>query len=313
VTPREYNDQCIATLKRAGMNNYVAVVGAGPSSPYIAPVRTLIAELSKACGVQKKDGEDLWVFCENAHKVNAGEYFRIIRESFGDTPYWDSRVYKYLVSAPFRSFVTLNYDCQLPSAFGEKFEPDHDDKFRVYPPRPGDSYFSAIEVASENQLLMAVHGFANPKDPDWEQRVILRLDDYNRHYTGINPPLFEWWQTLLASVPCIFIGTSLQEPGLARVFKNSPTRTLEAMEANNHIHLLPCTGQGTPPQYPTPGRSFSIVRQLYYDQIDKRYSGLIQVLEAFSPFRTIIPNPRTTAVAPLSATETLDLPDVPRS
>ena len=313
MTANEFNQCCIADLKGAGLSDYVVVVGAGPSSPYIAPVSELIRSLAKACGVDQGEGEELWVFCEKAHSANPADYFRIIRESFGDTPYWDSRIYKYLVSTPFRNFLTLNYDRQLPEAFAEKFEDDHDDRFRVYPPKPGDSYFSPSEFVSGKNQLMAVHGFANPKDSDWETRVILRLEDYNGHYTGPNPRLFEWWQSVLATTPCLFLGTSLREPGLASVFKHSPDSLLDAIGSKGHIHLLPCDPTGNPPEYRAAGESFPGVRQLYFDPLDRRYSGLIQVLEAFSSYRRITPNPRTKSVPALSATEPLGLPDVPRS
>jgi hypothetical protein len=309
----EFNQRCIADLKGVGLSDYVVVVGAGPSSPYIAPVSDLIRSLASACCVIQEDGEELWDFCEKACGANPIEYFRVIRKSFGEAPYWDSRIYKYLISAPFRNFLTLNYDCQLPEAFAERFDQDHDDRFRVYPPRPGDSYFSPIEFVSGGHQLMALHGFANPKDPAWEKRVILRLEDYNQHYTGTNPRLFEWWQTVLATTPCIFVGTSLREPGLARVFKHSSGTLLDAIGSKGHIHLLPCPPEGDPPVYREPSESFPGVRQLFFDPLDKRYSGLVQILEAFSSYRRITPNPRTKSVPALSATEPLGLPDVPRS
>ncbi len=308
-----FNLACIAELKKARLSEYIVVVGAGPSTPYIAPVGELIKTLTNACGVEEEEGEELWVLCDKAHKQNPPEYYRVIRESFGDTPYWDSRIYKYLISAPFKNFITLNYDRQLPEAFAEKYKDDHDERFSVYPPKPGDTFFSALEFTSMKHQLMAVHGFSNPKDPSWEKRVILRLEDYNAHYTGANPRLYEWWQTVLASTPCIFVGTSLREPGLSRVFKHSSEALINAIKSQGHIHLLPCRPTGTPPVYREPGESFPGVKQLFFDPQDRRYSGLIQVIEAFSSYRRITPNPRTKSVPALSATEPLDLPDVPRS
>ena len=47
MTPEELNDRCIARLREADLAARVAVVGSGPSSPYMAPIGKLEEFLAK--------------------------------------------------------------------------------------------------------------------------------------------------------------------------------------------------------------------------------------------------------------------------
>lgn len=310
MTPDEYNNDCIQALKAANLSDYIAVVGSGLSSPYIAPVGTLKRKLSEACGIEPLEGEHLWVFCQRAHDANPDAYVQVLQDSYSGTPYWDALVYRYLINMPFRGFATLNYDRQLPSAFAERYPDDCNERFSVYPPS-NNGYFQATQLIADEPRLIAIHGFADPNDPKWADRVILKTDDYNAHYTGTNPPLIGWWQTLLATNPCIFIGTSLKEPGIELALKDASTALREAIAAKRHLHLLPCERSPGHPHYPIPGHSFFAIRQTYYDKKDERHTGLIDVLSAFSGFRSITPSPRSTSIPGLSATSDHHFPDVP--
>jgi len=313
VTTESFNIACVAELKNYNLSEYIAVVGSGPSSPYITSVDALISKLCNSCGVHFEDGEHLWVFCEKAHAANETEYFRVLRESYGDTPHWDSLIYRFLVNCPFRSFVTLNYDRQLPAAFAERYPGDCDSRFSVYPPNGNLGYFHATKLISDEPLLIAIHGYADKEDPSWERRVILRLKDYNDHYTGTNPQLLGWWQTLLTANPCIFIGTTLREPGIEQVFKESSAVMRDAIAAKGHLHLLPCERASSPPHYPSAAYSYSAIKQVFYDKKDQRHTGLIDVLTNFSAYRMVIPRPKSTSIPSFSATSNHDFPDVPSS
>lgn len=56
MTPTELNNLCINELEAAGLQDekYVAVVGAGPSSPFIPSVKDLITAMGDACGIIEK-------------------------------------------------------------------------------------------------------------------------------------------------------------------------------------------------------------------------------------------------------------------
>lgn len=313
MTSEDFNNKCIEELRDYNLSNYIAVIGSGPSSPYITPVAALILKISERCRIEIEDGEYLWVFCERAHAANEAAYFSVIRESYGETPYWDSLIYRFLVNCPFRSFVTLNYDRQLPSAFAERYPGSCDSRFSVYPASKKTGYFNATKLISDQPHLIAIHGYADANDEAWERKIILRLADYNKHYTGINPPLLEWWQTLLAANPCIFIGTTLREPGIEQVFKESSAAMRETIVSRNHLHLLPCDRDDSPPHYPKSSYSYSAIKQIFYDKKDQRHTGLIDVISNFSSYKLVIPSPKSTSVPAFSATSNHDFPDVPTS
>src|ERR1039458_1842919 len=120
---------------------------------------------------------------------------------------------------PFVSFVTLNYEDQLPSAFRTKFPKDFGGRFSVYPTKP--HLRLAIPCEFHRQHLVAIHGYRDKNSQDWPKDIILKTNDYNYHYVSheAGQRLFSWWMDLLTLHPCIFIGTSLSEPGIGSVVK----------------------------------------------------------------------------------------------
>jgi len=85
VTPEELNDHCIARLKESDFPTRVAIVGSGPSSPYIAPIGKLEELLTNSCGVAKNAEEYFWNFAERAYQANPVQYFNIIRGTYEET------------------------------------------------------------------------------------------------------------------------------------------------------------------------------------------------------------------------------------
>lgn len=158
VTPTDLNNLCVRELGAAGLHEgkYVAIVGAGPSSPYIPSVKDLIKSMAVACGVIEQPSQPTWQFFQDAFNNNEQEYCRVVRESLGMTPYWDSRTYTHIIEMPFVSFVTLNYEDQLPSAFRAKFPKDFGGRFSVYPTKP--HLRLAIPCEFHRQHLVAIHG-----------------------------------------------------------------------------------------------------------------------------------------------------------
>jgi hypothetical protein len=292
VTSDELNLQCIADLKAEGLREkkFVAVVGSGPSLPYIASVTDLIAQMSVACGVVQTDGQPTWDFFENAYAGNAAEYVRVIRESLGNTPYWDSRMYAHIVRMPFRSFVTLNYEDQLPYAFRTLYPKNYKELFSVYPPWRGCDLASPADLFHK-QRLVAIHGYRDKAKADWPNNIILKRSDYNHHYfsavTGRR--LQTWWKDTLTRYPCLFIGTSLTEPGIERVINWLIKDENPEFGRFNHIHLKDArplkTTSGVPaPEnpYPEADRPFGVIRQLRFDPLDGQFSGLLNILATFS-------------------------------
>jgi hypothetical protein len=286
VTSAELNNLCISELEAVGLldKKYVAVVGAGPSSPYIPSVKDLIKSMSSACGVDEDSNQPTWEFFQKAFDHNEEEYCRVIRESLGMTPYWDSRTYAHLVEMPFVSFVTLNYEDQMPSAFRTKFPKDYSSRFSVYPTKP--NLRLAIPCEFHRQHLVAVHGYRDKGNIDWPKHIILKASDYDYHYSSheAGQRLFTWWMDLLTLHPCIFIGTSLSEPGIRAVVKHLVEDKNPRFSQWQHLHLInvepqkPQNGQPQEAMYPAPSKTFGVIRQLYYDRLDDRFTGLQDIL-----------------------------------
>jgi hypothetical protein len=89
ASPDQLNAECIKALQsfKVGDGGYVAVVGAGPSSPIIPRGDDLIAEMKKACGINCENGIPFWDFYEAAKNGNSVEYSRILKSKFDGAPY----------------------------------------------------------------------------------------------------------------------------------------------------------------------------------------------------------------------------------
>ena len=280
------------------------MVGSGPSCPYIAPIQKLELDLSAVCNLVKEPDEKFWVFAERAYDSNPEEYFRLLRSTYDETPHWSSRIYGHLAAIRFRGYATFNYDDQLPSEMKERYGDAL--RFSVYPPRPGQTYFTPSEFRSGIPTLVALHGYCDPAHPNWEKEIILRASDYNEHYTGHRAPLFDWWRELLLSFPCIFVGTSLQEPGLHRVMEYLVEGHYDRLIELKHIHLINAESDSKTGEVKPAGKSLTVVEQLLFEKLDSRYSGLIQVLGEFSGLPCERPSPRSPAPKPITHTDTFE-------
>lgn len=303
MSPAELNAQCTDRLLAADLGQRLAVIGSGPSSPFIAPIEELERLLCARCGLAKEPNDEFWVFSQKAYDRNAVQYFQVIRDTYDKTPHWTSHLYEHIVRLPVKGFATFNYDTQLPDQFRRLHPDSYLDGFSVYPPRDDQTCAWPQEFLGSQQLLVALHGYCDPENNDWEKQIILRLSDYNDHYTGSVAPLFAWWREMLLTLPCVFIGTSLKEPGLHRVIKYLLERSPDRLVDKGHLHLVPMRSDTG---YPPAGKSLSVIDQLFFDPLDSRYSGLLSVLSAFSGLPIDSPSPRIPAPKPITLTETFD-------
>jgi hypothetical protein len=302
VSPDELNEQCIERLTQAALAERVAIVGSGPSTPHIAPIGKLEELLTERCGIIKNEGEEFWKFAERAHNANADEYFDVVRQTYEETPYWSADVYAHLVAMPFKAFATFNYDDQLPRAFRGRYPDTYGQFFSVYPPHADLTYFSPQELLGSPPRLIALHGYCDPDNGQWEKQAVLRTADYNHHYGEPPASLFDWWRNMLLAAPCIFVGTSLTEPGLFRVLEYLRDNQRDRLDTLNHLHVLDAPRDARE-EYPRPGKSLWVVEQVYYDRIDSRHSGLLRILSEFSKLPIDRPRPRVPALKPITQTD----------
>ncbi len=266
-------------------------------------------ELARACAITEIPGEHPWDFCERAFQANGNAYYTAIQASFDtEAPLWDARAYKHLVQIPFKSYVTPNYDTQLPRAFSDKY-PNIVDLFSVYPGSSGDGIGTAQPADLEHKRrLVAIHGYADPNNPEWPKQIILKTSDYNDHYAASRTSryLFNWWKNLLIHLPCVFIGMSLKEPGLHRVIEELRKDGNPKLESLNHIHLVSAVRSENDPNHQLLTPTFGVFQKIAYDQIDQRHSGLLNVLSEFSKIPTKDPSPGLTQVRPISLNDRFD-------
>lgn len=307
MTPDEFNASCIQELFKVNLRERVAVVGSGPSIPYICPSKELQDRLCVACEVTKQESEEFWDLAQRAYDRKPTEYYRIIHDCYSNTPHWQAKTYTHIASLPVLGFATLNYDDQLPSACRDIMKDAFMHGFTVYPPRPDQTYASPIDFRGPYKQIIALHGYSDPEHPDWEKNLIFKRSDYNQHYTEPPPyPLFDWWRTMLLVNPCIFMGTSLREPGLLRVFQHLQSKNPEKLAEMGHMHLVDCTPNSETGIYPESQRPFGVIKQIQYDPIDRRHTGLIKILGEFSGLPTGPPSPRAPGPALIGATDTLE-------
>lgn len=304
MTPQEFNDRCIELLHDARLEDRIAVIGSGPSSPYIAPIKTLQQQLCDSCGISTIPNEEFWALAERAHSNSPGDYFRVIRTTYGDTPHWQARTYDHIARLPVRGWATFNYDEQLPRACFDAYGNPFSRSFSVYPAIDNQTYASPQELLGSQRKLIALHGYCNDDNPEWEKQVILRTGDYNHHYIDNPAPLFTWWRDMLLTAPCIFIGTSLKEPGLHRAIEHLMAEHRDRLIAMNHIHLLDNRPDPKTGAYSIPGMSLFVINQIHYDPVDSRFSGLIRILSEFSGLSYDRPMPGCTGPEPIKPTDT---------
>jgi hypothetical protein len=201
-------------LKRHDFTNRVAVVGSGLSHRLFASIGELANKMEGPCGITLLEGEKFWDFFDRAYNSNPDEYHRVIKESFGITQAWDARAYWHIANIPFKSFVTLNFDDQLPLAY-QRTRNGAETLFSAY---PAQCICLPPALFGPPQRLVAVHGYRNENDPTWNKKLILRAADYKEHYywdDGEHPPfLYLWW------------------------YPGNPSRQDLAAESNNHFSLL---------------------------------------------------------------------------
>jgi len=285
------NQKCLESLQKADLENRIAIVGSGPSYPVSTPIGKLEDALCEACHVNKDKSYQFWDLAELAYQSNPQAYLQTLKKCFGNTANLQVRLYDHIVGINFKSIVTLNYDDQLAKAFVQKNE--NTNNYLVYPPTPGEAIFCPEELIYGSTKLQALHGIVT-SSPDWEKNIILRTGDYEKHYLGKiqtentltethHAPLFEWWKSLLLSVPCIFIGTTLNEPGISTVIQHLYSSQRNRLHELKHIHLLP--GQESDFSNRPPAPTLKCINKIFYDPINNDHKGLLYIFSNLSGIR----------------------------
>jgi hypothetical protein len=295
----ELNAGCIETLKRRGVTDgrFVIVVGAGVSIPLIPSGRGLREIMAEKCGIADDNEEYYWEFFQRAKDFNPNAYRRTIIETFCDIPEWHPEACRQIVQLPSQSIITLNYDDHLQDAFSQKFGMGWEERFAVYPVQDKKRWVGGYELEHTFHLL-AAHGYrvrdTNAAIPDYnatwpDDGIILTTEQFKEHYfdRNRNHALFHWWSDLFCRFSCIFIGSSLQEPGIEAVITALDTSRNPSFLANKRIqlqHVKPLdaqTAHGTQIVYPPPRSPLTSVEQVLFDP-KQGFRGLLEILSGLT-------------------------------
>jgi hypothetical protein len=308
---RVFNEKCHSQLVDANFRNRFVIIGSGPSSPIVAPLKKLLEKFEEKCGKKQKRDEKFWNFCERAFRSNRLAYYDVIRDSFESTPHFESVIYQNLLAIKFKSYITLNYDKLLPYTFKIYQGTNYAEHFTVYPVRKRKSNELPLTTLRPADLLnkrclVAIHGYCDDqKNPNWPREVILKRSDYNKHYfsQSTNQYLYGWWKELLTLCPCVFIGTSLEEPGLFKVVDDLRKANHTEFLKHDHIHLKDVGQSKNQPHYPTPEKTLDVFRQILFDPLNDKFTGLLNILSMFSGLDPENASPGTVAPSEIPASD----------
>jgi len=201
----------------------------------------------------------------------------------------------------------------MPSAFRILYPKNYRELFSVYPLWRNCGLADPVDLFHK-QRLVAIHGYRDKADPNWPNNIILKRSDYNYHYFSAETGrrLETWWKEMLTRYPCLFVGTSLAEPGIERVINWLIEDENPEFSRFTHIHLKDTppltTESGAPAQekpYPEADRPFGVIRQLRYDPLDAQFSGLLDILAPFSGLPLDDPEPGMPALEEITPSDSL--------
>lgn len=274
-------------------------VGSGLSVEQYLTWPVLICRLCKACGVADPeaaldaDADDLMRMADAAYEQDRESYYRVLDDVFGRGVTGTRVAYGLLLRLPFAGYVTTNFD---PSLEWESRIPERGIQ-RVY------ALPSLKAAGLAERSVFYIHGHLRDDRPAADHDIVLRQSEFDLHY-GEESLLPGFLRELLSYHPILFIGTSLREPELNRIFEIC-RRIRKRIETKY--------SESAPPRYILLPMVFRIeeadgVRRLVrdvraesdedrlfgemdikvvrYDRKDERYSGIEDILQewcALSP------------------------------
>ena len=206
LTPTQLAAELFRAIKG---RNCVAWVGAGLSRPVYDDWPSAVSKLCEACGVKHladstsgTNSEILISKAEECRQANQGKYEETLAELYGRNEVRSRRAYNWLVKAPFKAYVTTNFDPLLSEAGDTAFE--HNSLFSYPLLEPAD-------LERNCRPIFYIHGHARPNGLPSGKNLVLARSEFDQAYQGI-VGLFV--QNLLLTYPIVFIGCRLSDPDI---------------------------------------------------------------------------------------------------
>jgi hypothetical protein len=272
------NATCVQTLRQLPLGEMILVTGAGLSTPGCCEADELAEAIVGACHcAAPNEFKHRHEFFQAAHDASPDAYYATIRDKFSPPFAAAPRIYSALIASNFRAYINLNYDRLLLDAMIAS-RGGINGKFTPY---PNPDMFKPWALHS--QRIVAIHGFADGQRIGWERELILKREDYEVAYTNHQNAdgtggLLDWWCDLLSKYRCLFIGTSLDEPGIQSAV-NSLLRE-SGLSQQGHVILVQMA-ESAPKDIAPPEMEplLQTIQRVPYHPEDKRHRGLLRIWE----------------------------------
>ena len=258
----------------------------------------LVEKLRMHCGLDDEppvtkhtSANRLQELAQKARDKDPTCYVSVLQADFAKTVLNTRRAYDLLLRSPFVGYVTTNFDPLLAIALAAN---NSAKKIHAYPE------LDHLELRSKTAFYL--HGYIAEGSTPVPERIVLCKDDFEAAYDPQCGPLPLFWESLLRQCPVLFLGCNLGEPELEFIFTrcNSVRTALEqkyGIQAKKRFVLLPpseeiktvktrdedIVNNAAKVEADSLARfekyDITVVR---YDPKDRRYSGLIEVLQEWA-------------------------------
>lgn len=271
------NAHCVQVLKQLPLRDMILVTGAGLSSPACCMLNELVDAIAAGCHYEApSDLQHVHKFFQVAYDLAPDQYYAVVKDKFSPPFVADPKIYGLLVAVQFLAYATIDFDDLLPQAM-LRSRGDIAGHFTYY---PQPEMFRPYDLHS--QRLVAVHGFADMDQPNWETKLVLKSSDYEAAYTILRNGdgtggLLDWWCQVLCQYRCLFMGTSLNEPGIISAI-NYLRKDNNPFRGQQHICLVPLQPE-FPQDQPPPDLAplFETIQRVPYHPEDSRHRGLLRI------------------------------------
>lgn len=207
----------------------VVFIGSGASCASYGSWHELVNRLCEHCGsssrVEYDDrAEAFLAAAQDAKDEDEDAYYSFLGEYFGRRTVPPSWLYDVILSLPFESYLTVNFDPLLALQSRTARIP-FPNRFRV----PATLDREAMQYRSIHYL----HGYIEHGEAKAPEDIVLAKSEFDRAYAA-DTPLRTLLIPTLVNDPIVFIGCRLKEPVMPRVFKICKKQQQERLRQGCH-------------------------------------------------------------------------------